>query len=47
MKGIGGVFMNNKFKVVAIVTAGVLAGAAVATKIVKIVRTHKEEKNSK
>lgn len=47
MKGIGGVFMNNKIKTVAIVAAGVLAGAAIATKIVKIVRTHKEEKEAK
>ena len=47
MKGIGGVFMNNKIKTVAIVAAGVLAGAAIAAKIVKIVRTHKEEKETK
>ena len=39
--------MNNKVKTVAIVAAGVLAGAAIATKIVKIVRTHKEEKETK
>lgn len=39
--------MNNKVKTVAIVAAGVLAGAAIATKIVKIVRTHKEEKEAK
>lgn len=39
--------MNNKIKTVAIVAAGVLAGAAIATKIVKIVRTHKEEKEAK
>lgn len=47
MKGIGGVFMNNKVKTVAIVAAGVLASAAIVTKIVKIVRTHKEEKEAK
>lgn len=47
MKGNGGVFMNNKIKTVAIVAAGVLAGAAIATKVVKIVRTHKEEKETK
>lgn len=39
--------MNNKIKTVAIVAAGVLAGAAIAAKIVKIVRTHKEEKEAK
>lgn len=39
--------MNNKVKTVAIVAAGVLAGAAIVTKIVKIVRTHKEEKEAK
>lgn len=39
--------MNNKVKTVAIVAAGVLAGAAIATKIVKIVKTHKEEKEAK
>lgn len=39
--------MNNKVKTVAIVTAGVLASAAIVTKIVKIVRTHKEEKETK
>ena len=39
--------MNNKVKTIAIVAAGVLAGAAIATKIVKIVRTHKQEKESK
>jgi hypothetical protein len=47
VKGIGGVFMNNKVKTVAIVAAGVLASAAIVTKIVKIVRTHKEEKEAK
>lgn len=47
MKGNGGVFMNNKVKTVAIVAAGVLASAAIVTKIVKIVRTHKEEKEAK
>ena len=39
--------MNNKVKTVAIVAAGVLAGAVIATKIVKIVKTHKEEKEAK
>lgn len=39
--------MNNKIKTVAIVAAGVLAGAAIATKVVKIVRTHNEEKEAK
>ena len=39
--------MNNKIKTVAIVAAGVLAGVAIATKVVKIVRTHKEEKEAK
>ena len=39
--------MNNKIKTVAIVAAGVLAGAAIATKVVKIIRTHKEEKEAK
>ena len=47
MKGIGGAIMNNKVKTVAIVAAGVLASGAIVTKIVKIVRTHKEEKESK
>lgn len=47
MKEIGGVFMNNKIKTVAIVAAGVLAGAAIATKVVKIVKAHKEEKEAK
>lgn len=47
MKGNGGVFMNNKVKTVAIVAAGVLASAAIVTKVVKIVRTHKEEKEAK
>lgn len=47
MKGIGGVFMNNKIKTVAIVAASVLAGAAIATKVVKIVKTRKEEKETK
>ena len=46
MKGIGGAIMNNKVKTVAIVAAGVLASAAIVTKIVKIVRTHKKEKRS-
>ena len=39
--------MNNKVKTVAIVATGVLARAAIVTKIVKIVRTHKEEKEAK
>lgn len=39
--------MNNKVKTVAIVATGVLASAAIVTKIVKIVRTHKEEKEAK
>lgn len=39
--------MNNKVKTIAIVAAGVLASAAIATKIVKIVRTRKEEKEAK
>lgn len=39
--------MNNKIKTVAIVAAGVLASAAIITKIVKIVKTHKEEKEAK
>ena len=39
--------MNNNIKTVAIVAAGVLVSAAIATKIVKIVRTHKEEKEAK
>ena len=39
--------MNNKVKTVAIVADGVLASAAIVTKIVKIVRTHKEEKEAK
>ena len=39
--------MNNKVKTVAIVAAGVLASAVIVTKIVKIVRTHKEEKEAK
>lgn len=39
--------MNNKVKTVAIVAAGVLVSAAIVTKIVKIVRTHKEEKEAK
>ena len=39
--------MNNKIKTVAIVAAGVLAGVAIAIKVVKIVRTHKEEKETK
>lgn len=39
--------MNNKIKTVAIIGVGVLAGAAIATEIVKIVRTHKEEKEAK
>lgn len=47
MKGIGGAIMNNKIKTVAIVAAGVLASAAIVTKIVKIVKTHKEEKEAK
>lgn len=47
MKGIGGTIMNNKVKTVVIVAAGVLASAAIVTKIVKIVRTHKEEKEAK
>ena len=34
MKGIGGAIMNNKVKTVAIVAAGVLASAAIVTKIV-------------
>lgn len=38
--------MNNKVKTVAIVSAGVLASAAIVTKIVKIVRTHKKEKEA-
>lgn len=38
--------MNNKVKTVAIVAAGVLASAAIVTKIVKIVRTHKKRKRS-
>ena len=47
MKGIGGAIMNNKVKTVAIVAAGVLAGAAIVKNIVKIVRTHKKEKEAK
>ena len=47
MKGIGGAITNNKVKTVAIVAAGVLASAAIVTKIVKIVRTHKKEKEAK
>ena len=39
--------MNNKVKTVAIVAAGVLASAAIVTQIVKIVRTHNEEKEAK
>lgn len=39
--------MNNKIKTVAIVAAGVLAGAAIVTKVVKIVKAHKEEKEAK
>lgn len=39
--------MNNKVKIVTIVAVGVLSSAAIVTKIVKIVRTHKEEKESK
>ena len=39
--------MNNKVKTVVIVAAGVLVSAAIVTKIVKIVRTHKEEKEAK
>lgn len=39
--------MNNKIKTVAIVAAGVLAGAAIVTKVVKIVKAHKEEKEDK
>lgn len=38
--------MNNKVKTVAIVAAGVLASAAIVTKIVKIVRTNKKEKEA-
>ena len=39
--------MNNKVKIVTIVAVGVLASAAIVTKIVKIVRTHKKEKEAK
>ena len=47
MKGIGGAIMNNKIKTVAIVAGGVLASAAIVTKIVKIIKTHKKEKEAK
>ena len=39
--------MSNKFKIVSIVTTGVLVSAAIVTTVVKIVKTHKKEKESK
>lgn len=39
--------MNNKVKTMAIVATGVTVGALIATRIVKIIRTRKEEKETK
>jgi hypothetical protein len=47
MKGKGGTIMNNKVKVVAIVAAGVIAGTAIAVKVVKNIKARKQEKESK
>ena len=47
MREIGGVFMINKVKIVAIVSGGLLASAVIVTTIVKIVKTNKKEKESK
>ena len=34
--------MKNKLKVVAVIAAGVIAGAVVATKVVKTIKSRKE-----